>query len=154
MNLTANFTLEEMSKSPTAIRYGLVNIPSHEAIESLTLLCIHILQPLRNLLGPIAVNSGYRSPEVNKLVGSQPNSQHILGEAADIEAHQMDNYQLAKFITENNFPFDQLILEGYTKGSPESGWVHVSYSPSVIRRSVLTASLGEKGMIYERGLHQ
>lgn len=85
MNITRNFTLEELVRSPTASRLSIPNTPSESVMHNLILLCNNILQPLRNAYGkPIIVNSGYRSPELNKAIGGAKNSQHMRGQAADI----------------------------------------------------------------------
>jgi zinc D-Ala-D-Ala carboxypeptidase len=74
MNLTQNFTLSEMTKSETALRFGMANDPTETEIENLRLLCEKVLQPVRNYYGMgVKVNSGYRHPLVNAKVGG---SQH------------------------------------------------------------------------------
>lgn len=141
MKLSPNFDLSEFIVSQAASRKGLDNTPPEDAIKNLGLLCENVLQPIRNKLSkPLIINSGYRSPEVNKLVGGQPTSQHILGQAADIECPGMDNYDLAEFIKTGFFDFDQLILEFYyAEEGPSSGWVHVSHDPlGHQRKQVLT----------------
>jgi len=137
--ISPNFTLAELTRSEVAARRGLPNIPGPAAIASLTTLCERVLEPLRARVGPIYVNSGFRSVAVNKAVGGVPTSQHCLGEAADIECPALDNVELARAI-EAHCQFDQLILEFHTPGQPRSGWVHVSYRDGRLRRSVLTVS--------------
>jgi len=139
MRLSANFTLHEMIKSETALRLGLDNIPPETIITNLQILCANVLQPIRNHFQTgVKVNSGYRSPEVNIAVGGSPTSDHCLGMAADIEIPGLANFELATWIKENLF-FKQLILEFYTVGVPDSGWVHVSYDPGNLRGQVMTA---------------
>jgi zinc D-Ala-D-Ala carboxypeptidase len=153
MKITENFTLEEFCKSDLAIRKGISNTPDIRITESLTNLITYVLQPLRNRLKlPITINSGYRSPELNDLVGGSKTSQHMRGEAADIEIMGMDNVALANYI-KGNCPFDQLILEFYTPGDRNSGWVHVSYSKTHMRKSVLTASLKDGKTVYTEGIN-
>ncbi len=152
MSLSRNFTLEELIRSDLAVRHGLSNNPSNEVKSKLKILTLELLQPIRDLVGPIYVNSGYRSAEVNAIVGGREDSQHCQGEAADIEAGFISNYELAKVIKES-FEFDQLILEGYKLGKPTSGWVHVSYRKGKNRNQALTAFVGKDGrMVYEKGL--
>lgn len=118
MNLSKNFTLKELTKTNT----GLPNNPSDIEIERLRLLCEKVLQPLRDVFGaPIIVNSGYRSPAVNKAVGGVPTSQHMKGEAADITAGSKErNKQLFEIL--KTMVTDQTIDEqNYT-------WIHVSYT--------------------------
>ena len=79
MNLSRNFTLQELIKSDTAIRKGINNNPNAEQIEKLKLLCENILQPVRDHFGRVKVTSGFRSPELCHAVGSSVNSQHARG---------------------------------------------------------------------------
>lgn len=136
MNLTENFTLDEMLKSQTAIRKGIAeqfNPPAH-VVQALEKLCVNILEPLRAECGPIKVNSGYRSPKTNAAVGGAKTSQHLHGEAADIEGVNVSNATLFRKIQEMGLPFDQLIWEYGTQTEPS--WVHVSFGPRN-RRQVL-----------------
>lgn len=122
------FTLNELTKSVIAARNGIDNIPSSEEIESLKILVKYVLDPIReNFNKPVMINSGFRNKQVNKIAKGQDKSQHVLGEAADIEILGVSNYDLACWI-KNNLIFDQLILEFATRGDPTSGWVHVSYT--------------------------
>jgi hypothetical protein len=127
MNLSENFTLAELIESPTARRRRIEEQfnPPVTVVKSLTDLCKYILQPLRGRVGPIKINSGYRSPQTNEAVGGAKTSQHLKGEAADIEGINMTNAQLFRLIQEMELPFDQLIWEFGTEKEPS--WVHVSY---------------------------
>jgi hypothetical protein len=139
MNLSANFTLKELTKSDTATRLGLENSPDEATIENLKLLCQEVLQPIREHFGKsVTVNSGFRSPESNAAVGGSKTSDHCLGRAADIEIDGIPNPELAQWIMDN-LDYTQLILEFYTQGQPNSGWVHVSYDPNNIKMQELTA---------------
>jgi hypothetical protein len=139
MNLSANFTLKELTKSDTATRLGIDNTPDEAVIESLKLLCENVLQPVREHFGKsVTVNSGYRSPESNAAVGGSKTSDHCKGQAADIEIDGISNPDLAHWIMDN-CDYTQLILEFYTQGQPNSGWVHVSYDPSNLKMQELTA---------------
>jgi len=151
MQLSKNFSLTEMSKSQTAIRLSLQNQPGPEEIKNLTALCSKILQPLRDQIGPVVVMSGFRSHGINRMVGGARNSQHVLGQAADIEAPSLSTYALANAIMNMGLPFDQLILEFYESGVPDSGWVHVSYRPKG-RREALTATRENGKTVYTKGL--
>ena len=140
MNLTANFSLHELSKSETALRMGFDNTPDEEATENLRLLCEKVLQPVRDHYGKgVKVNSAYRSPESNAAVGGSKTSDHCKGMAADIEIPGVANADLAQFIMDN-LNYTQLILEFYTPGIPDSGWVHVSYDPNNLKKQELTAT--------------
>lgn len=152
MNLTANFTLEELVKSETALRKGMPNDPTPEVIESLKTLAEQVLQPVRNHYGKgVKVNSGYRSPDVNAAVGGSRTSDHCKGQAADIEIPGIPNAELAEWIAKN-LKFTQIILEFYTKGVPDSGWVHVSYDPSNLKCQILTATKQDGKTVYLPGL--
>jgi hypothetical protein len=138
--LTANFSLHELSKSETALRLGLDNTPDEEATENLRLLCEKVLQPVRDHYGKgVKVNSAYRSPESNAAVGGSKTSDHCKGMAADIEIPGVANADLAQWIMDN-LDYTQLILEFYTPGIPDSGWVHVSYDPNNLKKQELTAT--------------
>jgi len=139
MNLSANFSLKELTKSDTATRLGLDNTPGEAEIESLRLLCEKVLQPVRDHFGKsVTVNSGYRSPESNAAVNGSKTSDHCKGQAADIEIPGVPNAELAQWIMDN-CDYTQLILEFYTQGIPDSGWVHVSFDPSNLKMQELTA---------------
>lgn len=149
MQLSKHFKLSEFTKSQTAARLGIDNTPPEEVIPKLTFLCSQILEPLREKIDkPIIVTSGYRCVELSKAIGSSENSQHTKGEAVDIEALGMSTLNLAEMII-NHFDFDQCILECYTPGDMNSGWVHVSLTSGENRKEVLTYSK-DKG--YAKGL--
>jgi hypothetical protein len=138
--LTANFSLHELSKSETALRMGLDNTPDDEATENLRLLCEKVLQPVRDHYGKgVKVNSAYRSPESNAAVGGSKTSDHCKGMAADIEIPGVANADLAQWIMDN-LDYTQLILEFYTPGISDSGWVHVSFDPNNLKKQELTAT--------------
>lgn len=138
--LSANFSLHEMCKSETAMRMGLDNTPGDDETENLRLLCEKVLQPVRDHYGKgVKVNSAYRSPESNAAVGGSKTSDHCKGMAADIEIPGVANADLAQWIMDN-LDYTQLILEFYTPGIPDSGWVHVSYNPADLRKQELTAT--------------
>ena len=140
MKLSENFSLAEMTKSQTATRKGIDNKPSTEHIENLIHLAESVLQPVRDHFGKsVMISSGYRSPELCEAIGSSTKSQHARGEAADFEIAGVDNKELATWISKNT-EFDQLILEFYDEGDPNSGWVHCSAVKEGSRAQVLKAS--------------
>ena len=108
--------------------------PSQEIIEALTLLTINVLQPAREVVGPISVSSGYRPLPLNKYIGGSENSQHCKGEAADLICE--DNAHLFDII-KKHLPFDQLIWE--FGNDQEPAWVHVSYNVNSNRGMILRA---------------
>jgi putative chitinase len=124
--LTEHFTLAEMIVSPTAKRLGIPNTPTAEHIENMRYCCEKILEPVRKHFGKaVQINSSYRAPLVNKAVGGSKTSQHVNGQAIDFEIPGVDNKAVADWIGDN-LEFDQVILEFYTKGDKNSGWVHAS----------------------------
>ena len=151
VRLSENFTLTEYTKSQTALRQGINNTPNEEHLEKAKLLFANVVQPVRNHFGPTVINSGYRGPALNEAVGGSSKSQHCKGEAVDIECPGVPNWEVAKFI-EDELDFDQLILEFYTPGIPDSGWVHVSYKAEGNRKSVLTAMKENGKTVYKPGL--
>ena len=145
MKLSANFQLSELVKSQVAERKGISNNPSPAHIDNLKALCVNVLQPIRSQFdAPVLISSGYRSGELNIAIGSSIKSQHIEGKAADIEVTGTDNKELAEWIRDN-LEFDQLILEFYRDGEPESGWIHVSWNSGENRNQVLRAARDEEG---------
>ena len=142
MNLTRNFSLLELTKSDTAIRKGIDNNPNADQVEKLKALCENILQPVRDHFGRVKVTSGFRSVELCTAIGSSANSQHAKAEAADFECPGVDNAELADWI-HKNLPYDQLILEFYTPGEPNSGWIHCSWINGTPRASRLWAYRSE-----------
>lgn len=148
MQLSKNFSLDELIKSDTAIRLGINNTPNTGQIKNLELLAKNILQPLRDKFGSIKILSGFRSPELNKAVNGSKTSDHMDGLAADIECKALSNAALASWI-KGNLTFEQLILEFYTPGDSFSGWVHVSYGN---KQQILTAHKENGKTIYTVGL--
>jgi len=119
MNLSPNFTLEELIYSETAQRKGLDNTPNEEVKANLVRLA-NFLEEVRRVIGrPIMINSAYRSIEVNSSIGSKPSSQHCLGCAADIRVTGLAPNEIIKLILKSNIEYDQVIREF-------DSWVHIS----------------------------
>ena len=148
MNLSRNFTLQELTKSDTAIRKGIDNNPNADQVEKLKLLCERVLQPVRDHFGRVKVTSGFRSPELCAAIGSSVNSQHAKAEAVDFEVIGVDNAEVAEWIYAN-IRTDQLILEFYTPGEPNSGWIHASYIEFNPRAQYLRAYREDKKTKYK-----
>jgi zinc D-Ala-D-Ala carboxypeptidase len=142
MQMSRNFSLQELIKSDTAIRMGINNNPSAEQVEKLKALCENILQPVRDHFGRVKVTSCFRSVDLCLAIKSSAKSQHAKAEAADFEVMGTDNAELADWIYKN-LDFDQLILEFYTPGEPNSGWIHCSYVPEGGRKQFLHAYKSE-----------
>jgi hypothetical protein len=141
MDLTPNFKLWEFITSPTADRLGLDNIPSTQEIANLVQLCDQILQPARNVLGPLRISSGYRSSALNKAVGGAKSSDHLTGFAADIIPISVGTRKFAEWVVKN-CNFDQVILEFGTPNEPN--WIHISADPGN-RKQILRASKSSSG---------
>lgn len=117
------FTISELIHSDTAVARKLWNGANREQEDNLIALIHNVLDPLRFFYGkPIHVSSGFRSPAVNRAVGGVANSQHLRGEAADLDTgSRLENQHLARLIVQYQLPFDQLIDEA------NYAWVHVSH---------------------------
>lgn len=106
--ITKNFTLEELCHSNTAVAKDLKNIPDEKQTRNLKALAVNLLQPVRDIYGkPMYINSGFRSPEVNKTVGGSPDSQHMKGEAADVASGHPA--ELVECLKRSGLDFDQCI---------------------------------------------
>ena len=148
MNLSKNFTLNELTKSQEATRLGINNIPNEEEIQNLKILCEKILQPIRDFYGmPLSISSGYRSVALCEAIGSSAKSQHTKGQAADFEIFGVANKEVAEFIVKN-LEYDQCILEFWTPSDPNSGWVHCSYNDAGNRKSYLSAQKLNGRVVY------
>lgn len=126
MKLSEHLDLSEVTRSNEAKRKGISNMPTPEHIENFKKLAENIFEPIRKHFGvPIFVSSGYRSKELNKAIGGASSSQHLLGEAFDIDMDGTSNGVTNKMVFDyikENLNFDQLINEfNYS-------WVHVSFS--------------------------
>lgn len=126
MNLSKNFTLSELTYSNAADCYNIENTPGRIELENLKKLCNDILQPIRDKWGDsIYVNSGYRNPKVNRLVGGSSSSQHTLGQAADITVGSKEGNEklfnmIVQMIEKKEITVGQLIDESDYK------WIHIS----------------------------
>lgn len=132
--------MKEVLKSNTAIKNGIDNKPTEEHFKNIVTLAEKVFQPLRDAIGkPIKVTSGYRSKELNDIIGGSSTSQHCKGQALDIDVDGVEgvtNAELFDYIA-NNLEFDQLIWEFGTENNPD--WVHVSYNEGNNRNQKLKA---------------
>ena len=143
MKLTENFDLDEFIVSQVAERHGYRNIPNEKQIENLRLLCVNVLQPLREIIRvPIFINSGFRSFDVNAVVGGKFNSQHLEGKAADFIVPSLNLADVFNIILKQ-LPFDQLIYE-FGK------WIHVSWNGEKNRNEVLLSKKVYGKVVYEK----
>jgi hypothetical protein len=138
MQLSKHLSLAEVTRSETAKRKGVSNMPTPEHLENFKLLAEKVFEPIReHFKVPIHLSSGYRSKELNKAIGGSLTSQHCTGEAIDIDmdgsASGVTNKMVFDYIKEN-LNFDQLINEF------DYSWVHVSYnSNGKQRKQILNA---------------
>ena len=117
VRLSSHFSLSEflnLEKYPD-------NNPTMQHVVNMTYGCHMLLEPARQVVGPIIINSGFRNPRVNTLVGGVKNSQHLLGQAADIRPKDPQQFQhLVDFL--RNCPYTDQLLTG-------NGWLHISWRP-------------------------
>lgn len=126
------FCLAELCASDTARNSGIDNTPPPGVKVKLETLIVRLLDPVREAWGkPIRVNSGFRSPVLNRAVGGAASSQHVAGEAADITAGSPEENRKLFELIKDGFGFDQLIDE------QDYHWLHVSYRAGCNRNQVL-----------------
>ena len=136
MNLSKTVTLSESTRSDAAIRLSLDNTPTEEAVERMKVTATRIIDPVRNRFQNVRINSFYRSPSLNRKLKGAKNSQHVTGEAVDIDTpDNVDNVAIFNFI-EEELVFDQLIGE-YPDANGVFQWVHASIREKDNRGQVL-----------------
>ena len=143
--LSEHFTLEELTFSATAQRKQIDNKPPAEVLENMKRLAAG-LEEVRAALGnkPMRINSGYRSPRLNRAVGGARLSAHMAGYAADFVCPEFGSpLKIVKALAATGIQFDKLIQEGT--------WVHISFAPEA-RRQLLTAHFGPNGTSYTAGV--
>ncbi|MDD9926153.1 MAG: D-Ala-D-Ala carboxypeptidase family metallohydrolase [Rhodospirillaceae bacterium] len=145
--LSRNFSLHEAEKSTTAIRLGIDNSVPKGAFNNVKRVAEHILQRCRDRFGyPITPSSWYRCGELNAVIGGAKTSQHMRGEAVDFEIPQVDNLELFEWMIGGGVPvFDQVILEHYVPGDPNSGWIHASIVEGVENNRMQVLETDGKG---------
>ena len=146
MKLSRNLSLKEVIKSNTAIKKGISNLPTNKHLDNLIKLASNIFQPIRNEFETsIGVSSGYRSIQLNDIIGGSGSSQHCKGEALDLDADiygGVTNSEIFEYI-KDNLVFDQLIWE--FGGEENPGWVHVSYTEEKPNRMMVLKATKVKG---------
>jgi zinc D-Ala-D-Ala carboxypeptidase len=139
--LSPNFSLHELTKSETALRLDIDNTPGEAETENLRLLCEKVLQPVRDHFGKgVKVNSGFRASATNQATGGSKSSDHVKGQAADIEIPGVANADLAQWIMDNLRIHTTYSWSSTPRAYPDSGWVHVSYDPNNLKKQELTAT--------------
>ena len=137
MKISKHISYNQAIKSDTAIRLGIDNTPSATAVEAMTLLCENVIDPLYEVFPSMTFNSFYRSPKLNTAIGGSATSQHVRGEAIDLDSKDNAfNKAIFDYIVKN-LEFDQLIWEFGNDERPD--WVHVSYKKTGNRKQVLKA---------------
>jgi hypothetical protein len=147
MQLSEHLNLAEVTRSETAKRKGISNMPTPEHLENFKNLAINIFEPIRKHFGkPIHISSGYRSKQLNTAIGGSLTSQHCSGEAIDIDmdgsANGITNKQVFDYIKQY-LNFDQLIWEFGTSTNPD--WVHVSYKTNGKQRKQILKAVKQGG---------
>jgi hypothetical protein len=147
MKLSEHLDLAEVTRSETAKRKGISNMPTPEHLENFKKLAQNIFEPIRKHFGvPIHISSGYRSKALNTAIGGSLTSQHCSGEAIDIDmdgsANGVTNKMVFEFI-KANLNFDQLIWEFGTKDAPD--WVHVSFETTGKQRKQILRAIKSGG---------
>jgi hypothetical protein len=127
--LSNNFSLEEATYSETAIRLGINNKPNSEQLANMVY-SANQLEKLREVTGPLRINSWLRLPEVNVAVGGSKVSSHMDGFAIDCSSSKYTPYELCQLVKKLNIKFDQIIHE-YGR------WMHISFAPTM-RQQELT----------------
>ena len=137
MKLSKNFTLPEIIHSNTAKRLGINNAPNKEHLKNMQVLVRDLIQPIRDVLGPIRISSGYRNPELNRAIGGSAKSQHCKGEALDLQywsKGKMSNKEIYDWVVKSGIEFDQMINEF------DYSWIHISLrSNGKNRKQILEA---------------
>jgi len=151
MMLTPNFSLNEFTRT----KFKVANIPDAQTTESLRTLCKNVMEPVRKHFRSIdpralvIITSGFRCPEVNRLAGGAPTSQHLKGEAGDFHVTGFSNDKVWRFIVDN-LDYDQCIAEKLRTDDGQAGWIHCSYSKNNRKESL--SFLGNKkyvpGLVY------
>jgi hypothetical protein len=136
MKISEHISLEEATSSPYATAHNINNVPGPVELSAMKLVAEKVFEPLRiHFNVPLKINSFYRCPQLNKAIGGASTSQHVKGEAIDVDATgAVTNKDLFLYI-KDHLPYDQAIWEGGTDENPN--WVHVSYNPSGIQRKQL-----------------
>lgn len=130
----SHFTIEELCASESATRLGIKNIPTPNSLINLNNLIVS-LEKVRDILGgkSVYINSGYRSPTLNRSIGGSSSSAHCLGYAADFTCKDFGTpKEIVQLIKDSGLKYDQLIYEGT--------WVHISFDPNKMRQQTLTAT--------------
>jgi hypothetical protein len=132
MNLTLHVSVAEFERSDAAIKHGISNKMNEFEKERAIELCKNVFEPIRRYVGkPIKINSGFRSAALNKRIGGSKTSQHVLGEAMDLDLHDRELFEWIL----DNIEYDQAIYEA--GNDEEADWFHISYRKGRNRKQAL-----------------
>ena len=153
MKLSEHLDLSEVTRSESAKRKGISNMPTESHIANFKLLAENVFEPIRkHFRCPIIISSGYRSKELNAAIGGSLTSQHCQGEAIDIDMDGTPNGVTNRMVFDyikDNLVFDQLIYEFGDANNPD--WVHVSYeSTGTQRKQILRATRSNGKTVYSK----
>jgi hypothetical protein len=143
IQFSTNFTLAEFVNSPTAIARGIPNDPLPEHVFHMQETCVKLLQPMRELVGPLPITSGFRTPMLNQVIGgSSKTSAHMHGWAIDCKPQRMSMVELMHWLWGTSLAFDQAILE--------PSWIHIGFrQPNTgAQRRQLLANDGHKFTVW------
>lgn len=143
--ISEHVSYDEGKFSATAARLGLANEPPAEILKTMKITAENIFEPVRKKFGvPLRIISFYRSPALNKAVGGSRSSQHMIGEAIDVQATGgVTNAELFHYLRTNKIDYDQIIAEFPVKGEP--AWVHISYTKKRHNRNQPLIALKKDG---------
>ena len=143
--VSKHITYKEATRSVTALRLGIENVPNDYELQNMELIAEKVFEPLRKAVnGPIKINSFFRCEELNKAIGGSSKSQHCQGRAIDIDdvyGYVSNSYMY--YYIKDNLDFDQLIWEFGTDTEPD--WVHVSYVDGDSNRKRCLLAYKEEG---------
>lgn len=144
MNLSPHVTVKEFTESPTATNRGINQTMDNTTYQKAVDLCVNVFEPIRAHLGrPIKINSGYRSPALNRAVGGAKTSQHVKGEAMDLNIKDKETF----YWIVDNIDFDQCILE-HPDANGNPSWIHISYRKGANRKQVLKCEKIKGKVVY------
>jgi hypothetical protein len=131
-NISSHISFKEATQSPTALRYNINNTPDEATLKRMSLIANKCFEPLREWYGkPIKINSFYRCPELNTKVGGSKTSEHVLGQAIDLDTDSVEENKKLFDWCKKNLQFNQLIWEY------DGAWIHISYKESGNKNQIL-----------------
>lgn len=149
-NISKNISYEEATKSQTAVRNGIENIPNEIQLHNMKLVAEACFEPLRTWYGkPLRISSFFRCEELNKKIGGSKTSQHMQGKAIDIDGGSKNENEMIFNWAKANLKFDQLIKEGVHE-SGGCDWVHISFDLGHNRNEILYAKFINGKAIYSK----